>query len=61
MNKNIIVIAALLGVIAAAAFVLSTRSALTPESAIGYAAVLALLGVAAMEYRFSWKRFFGRS
>jgi hypothetical protein len=60
MNKTII-IAVLSSLIAVAAFLLSGRSPVNAESAIGYAAVLALLGVAALEYRISWKRLFGRS
>jgi hypothetical protein len=60
MNKTII-IAVLSSLIAVAAFLLSGRSPVNAESAIGYAAVLALLGVAALEYRINWKRLFGRS
>jgi hypothetical protein len=60
MNKNII-IAALSSLVAVAALLLSTRSPVTAESAIGYAAVLALLGMAALEYRINWKRLIGRS
>lgn len=60
MNK-IIVLAALSSVLAGTAILLSVRSPITAESAIGYAAVLALLGVASLEYRISWKRLFGRS
>jgi len=59
--KTYNIMAVLLGVIAAAALVLSYRSQVNVESVIGYAAVLALLGVAASEYRLSWKRTFGRS
>ena len=55
------ILAVLLGVIAAAALVLSVRAQLNVESVIGYASVLALLGVAASEYRLGWKRIFGRS
>lgn len=60
MNKTI-VLAVLSSLIAVAAFLLSVRSLITAESIIGYAAVLALLGVAALEYRISWKGLFGRS
>ena len=59
MNKNIL-IAVLLSLIAVAALLLSVRLHPTAESMIGFAAVLALLGVAALEYRLSWKRLFGR-
>ena len=60
MNKNILV-AAPLGIVAVTALVLSVRSSMNAESFIGYASVGALLCVAALEYRLSWKRFFGRS
>ena len=61
MNKNILSVAVPVSVVAVAAFLLSLRSPVTAESVIGYASVLALLGVAALEYRISWKRLFGRS
>jgi hypothetical protein len=62
MNKNIILPAVLPGVfIALAALVLSFRSPVPAESIIGYASVLALLGMAALEYRINWKRLLGRS
>jgi hypothetical protein len=57
-TKNII--AVLLGLIAAAALVLSYRAQPNVETVIGYASVLGLLGVAASEYRVRWSRFFGR-
>ena len=60
MNKNII-LAVLSSVIAVAALLLSTRSPVNAEAVIGYGAVLALLGMAALEYRLSWKRLIGRS
>ena len=59
MKKNIL-IAVPISLVAVAALVLSVRSSVTAESLIGYASVLALLGVAALEYRLSWKRPFGR-
>jgi hypothetical protein len=55
------ILAVLLGVIAAAALVLSYRFEVNVEAVIGYGSVLALLGVAASEYRVGWKRIFGRS
>jgi len=58
MNKNLI-LAVLSSAIAVSALVLSFRSHVTAESVIGYACVLALLGVAALEYRLSWKLLFG--
>lgn len=59
MKQNII-LAVLSSLIAVAALVLSFRFPIAPESVIGYGAVLTLLGVAALEYRISWKRIFGR-
>jgi hypothetical protein len=59
MKKNI-VIAVPVSLVAVAAFVLSVRSSVTAESIIGYVSVLALLAVAALEYRLSWKRLLGR-
>jgi len=60
MNKNIL-LAILLGLTAVAALLLSFRSHLSADSMIGYAVVLALVGMAALEYRVSWKRLLGRS
>ena len=60
MNTKII-LAVSLSFFAAAAYLLSTVAPVTAESMIGYGAIAALLGVAALEYRLSWKRLFGRS
>ena len=60
MNKNIL-LAVPVSLIAVAALVLSFRSTVSAESVIGYASVFALLAVAALEYRISWKRLFGRN
>ena len=60
MNKNLLV-AVPFGLLAIAALVLSVRSSVNAESVIGFASVFALLGMAALEYRISWKRLFGRS
>jgi len=60
MNKNILV-AVPLGAVAVTALLLSFRSSVSAESLIGYAGVAALLAVAALEYRITWKRLFGRS
>jgi hypothetical protein len=59
MKKNIL-IAVPFSLVAIAALVLSFRYSASPESVIGYASVLALLGVASLEYRISWRRLFGR-
>jgi hypothetical protein len=58
--KNYIVLAVIPGVIVPAALLLSFRPPVTAESIVGYLSVLTLLGVAALEYRFNWKRIFGR-
>lgn len=60
MKNTITTLAVLLGAIAAAALVLSVRPHVSVDSAIGYASVLALVGVAALEYRINWKRLFSR-
>lgn len=61
MNKNILLVAVPVSVIAVSALVLSFRSSVNAESLIGYVSVFALLSMAALEYRISWKRLFGRS
>jgi hypothetical protein len=60
MNKNNI-IAVPVSLIAVAALVLSDSFSVSVESVIGYGSVLALLAMAALEYRITWKRLFGRS
>ena len=60
MKKNL-VIAVPVSLLAVTALVLSLRSSVSAESLIGYASVFGLLGVAALEYRLTWKRPFGRS
>ena len=60
MKNNIIVQAALLGITAAALLVLSVRSQVSVDSIVGFGSILALLGVAAMEYRITWKEILGR-
>jgi hypothetical protein len=60
MNKNLI-IAVPVSLIAVAALLLSFRSSINAESLLGFASVFALLGVAALEYRISWKRLFSRN
>ncbi len=60
MNKNILV-AVPVSLIAVAAIVLSIRSSVSAESLVGYGSVGAVLCVAALEYRITWKRLFGRN
>jgi hypothetical protein len=59
MKKNLL-LAVPASFIAVAALVLSFRAPVNAEALIGYATVLALVGVAALEYRLSWKRLLGR-
>lgn len=59
MNKNILV-AVPVSLIAVAAIVLSFRSPVSAESVIGFGSVGVVLAVAALEYRITWKRLFGR-
>ena len=58
--KKIILLAVPVGVIAVAAIVLSFGPPVNAESMLGYASVLTLVGVAALDYRISWRRPFGR-
>jgi hypothetical protein len=60
MKKNLL-LAVPLSLMAVAALVLSFRAPVNAEAMIGYATVLALVGVAALEYRITWKRIFGRA
>lgn len=60
MNKNLIP-AVLLGLLAAAALLLSFRSPVTVDSIVGFAGVVALLGIVTLEYRINWKRLFSRN
>lgn len=60
MKNNKLLLAVIPGVIALAAIVLSLRSPVSADSLVGYGSVFALLGLAALDYRVSWKRVFGR-
>ena len=60
MKNNITTHAAILGITAAALIVLSVRSHVSVESIVGFGSIIALLGVAAMEYRLTWKEILGR-
>ena len=60
MKTNVIVLAATLGAVAVAAIVLSFRSSIDADSLVGYLSVLALVGMAGLEYRINWKRLLGR-
>ena len=60
MKNNIIVSAVLLGITAAAVLTLSVRSHVGVDSFVGFASVLTLVGVMAMDYRITWKSILGR-
>lgn len=60
MKNNKLLLAAIPGVIALAALLLSFRSPVAVENIIGYGSVLALLAVMTVEYRIDWKRVFSR-
>ena len=60
MKNNIITQAGLLGLSAAAVFVLSVRSHVGVDSIVGFGSIVMLLAVAAMEYGITWKRALGR-
>ena len=60
MKTNTLLLAVIPGVIAPAAFLLLLRAPVSADSLVGFLSVLALLGIAALEYRISWKRVFGR-
>jgi hypothetical protein len=60
MKTNTQLKAVIPGVLALAAFLLLLRAPVSADSLVGFLSVLALLGIAALEYRISWKRVFGR-
>lgn len=61
MNNSKLLLAVIPGAaIALAALVLFFRSPVGVDTLVGYGSVFALLGVAALEYRISRKRVFGR-
>lgn len=60
MKTNNIILAVTLGIVAVAALVLSFRSSVDAASLIGFGSVLALVGMAALDYRINWKRLFSR-
>ena len=60
MKNNKLILAVIPGVIAIAAILLSLRSPVTADSLVGYGSVIALLGLAALDYRINWKRVFSR-
>jgi len=61
MKNDIITLAVILGtLVAGTAFLLSSQSLVSVEAFVGYGSVLALIAVAALEYRISWKWLTGR-
>jgi hypothetical protein len=60
MKNTIITLAALIGALVATAIVLSVRPHVSVDAAIGYTSVIALVGVAVLEYRINWRRLFSR-
>lgn len=61
MKNDIITLAAVLGTfVAGAVFLLLAQPPVSVEALVGYGSVLALVGVAALEYRISWKWLGGR-
>lgn len=60
MKYSKLILAATLGAVALAAFVLSFRSPVGADTVVAYGSVLALLAVAAVEYRINWRRVFSR-
>lgn len=60
MNYYKLVLTATLGAIALAAFMLSFRSPVGADTLVAYGSVIALIALAAVEYRINWRRVFGR-
>lgn len=60
MKTNLIILAATLSSVAVAAVVLSFRYSVDAASLIGYGSVLALVGMAGLDYRINWKRLLSR-
>jgi len=59
--KKKYLLAILFSLVAALALTLPFLTPLTVDALVGYYSVLGLLGMAALEYRLSWKGLFGRS
>jgi hypothetical protein len=56
MKNDIITLAVVLGtLVAGTAFLLSSDSPVSAETLVGYGSVIALLAVAALDYRLTWK------
>lgn len=60
MNNNKILLTVVPGVIALTALLLSVRLELNADALFGMASLLAVIAIAAIEYRFNWKRLLGR-
>jgi uncharacterized membrane protein len=55
-RDTILLTAAIPGLVAVAAILFSLRVSITPDRLAGIVTILMLLGIAAVEYRFDWKR-----
>jgi hypothetical protein len=62
MKNEITILAVSLGLTGTAAYLLSRANpaAVTADSLIGFGVVLALIAMAALEYRLTWKKLIGR-
>jgi len=60
MKNNINSQTVIPGILAAAVIALSFSSQVTVESIVAYGSIAALLSLAALEYRISWKQLLGR-
>jgi len=60
MKKEKILTATIPSIVAVVAIVLSVRLPISPDRIAGFVTVLMLLGIAALEYRVTWKNLFGR-
>jgi len=60
MKKEKILTATIPSIVAVVAIVLSVRLPISPDRIAGFVTVLMLLGIAALEYRVTWKNLFNR-
>ena len=61
MKNELTTLAVTLGLTGAAAYLLSrAHPAINADSLVGFGVILMLLAMAAVEYRITWKKLFGR-
>lgn len=60
MKNNKLIVAAIPGIIALAAIVLSFRASVSAETLVAYVSVVSILALGALDYRVSWSRVLGR-